>query len=161
MRIVVDSTKSVVNSVLVYRMQEFAFGAEPRPEHADSSVSLNEVQVMVSTEDNQLLFVTGYCPYQSWHQSPLRVPTFIRRALVITDVELQPGVSIQLNRGDERWRVQVDTRSGWVCLGNAELESLGVEFAPGCVAMLLDGQLIALWLRPKEIPKAVIMHLPS
>jgi hypothetical protein len=161
MRLVVDRTKRVVDSVLVYKMQEYAFATEPRPAGADTSLSANEVQLMVSGKDHQLLFVTGYCPYQSWHQTFLHVPSFTRAGLVVAEIDLQPGISIQLNRREARWPVQVDVQSGWVCIGDAQSKGEGIEFAPGCVAVILDGQLVAIWLQPKEIPRAVMRHLPS
>src|SRR5262249_50821309 len=115
---------------------------------------------------NRIVFVTGFCPYQSWRPARLTVPRFTRAALVVeTDRELTPGVSTRLNSREARWPTLVDARAGWVCLempgGRAPLELRAVEFAPGCVAVIDNGQLVALWLHPQELPAEVRNLLPS
>ncbi len=85
----------------------------------------------------------GYYPYQSWHASRLRGPSFARAALIVEDAELQPGASIRLKGHGGRWPVEADAESGWVCLRDAGANAGGVEFAPSCVATLVDGELLA------------------
>jgi hypothetical protein len=164
MKLAVDSSQQVSNSALVYRAKEYAFNAEPRPTDADTSV--NDVELMVDGRDNRVVFVTGFCPYQSWRPAHLRVPRVRRAALrVEADRELQPGVSTRLNAREDRWPVLVDARTGWVCLEKPSERVVGeldaVEFAPGCVAILDGGELVALWLHPRELPIEVSNRLPS
>jgi hypothetical protein len=166
MKLVVDSSQQVSNSALVYRAKEYAFNAEPRPTDADTSLSINDVELMVDGRDKRVVFVTGFCPYQSWRPARLTVPRVRRAALrVEADRELQPGVSTRLNAREDRWPVLVDARTGWVCLEKpgdrvgGELDA--VEFAPGCVAVLDGGDLVALWLHPSDLPVEVSDRMPS
>jgi hypothetical protein len=166
MKLVADPGKEVSRVALVYRAKDYAFSAEPRPADADTSLSVNDLELMVDGRDNRVVFVTGYCPHQAWRPAKLTVPQFRRAGLVVeTDRELPPGVSTRLNSREARWPVLVDARAGWVCLempGAREAAGLdAVEFAPGCLAVLDDGQLVALWLHPKELPAEVSDRLPS
>ncbi len=159
-KLVIDRSKALSNTVLVYRPEDRAFGAEPRPNYVDSWVTLNDLELMVDGRDNRVVFVAGYCSHRSWRPARLDVPHFQRGALLVEfDPELTPSVSTSLNAHQPPWPALVDARAGWVCLEKpgarpaSELEA--AEFAPGCVAVLEDGHLSALWLRPKELPADV------
>ncbi len=161
MKLVADPCKEVSDVTLVYRPRDLAFDAEPRRFDADTSLSVNDLELMVDGRDNRVVFLTGYCPHQAWKPATLSVPRFRRVGLVVeSERDMQPGVSTRLNTRDARWPVFVDATSGWVCLerpgSRGAAETAAVEFAPGCVAVLDGGQLVALWLHPKELPAEIL-----
>jgi hypothetical protein len=153
---VVDPSLQIDEGSLVYRAQDYAFGVEPLPRGADSSLSVNTIDLWVDRSNNQLVYVDGYCPYQGWKRASLEPPSSRRAALRISGVEFRRGVAEPLNSPDTYWGVQVDTETGWVCLGNARASAMtAIEFARGCIAVLDDGNLVALWLHPNELPSAL------
>jgi hypothetical protein len=55
---------------LVYRAEEYAFAPDARPATCGASFTINEVELMVDDEERQrVVFVEGYCPFQSWTRS--------------------------------------------------------------------------------------------
>lgn len=157
MKLVEDPLGSVADAVLVYRAREHSFATEPRPTGADTSLSVNDLALMVDGTNNRVLFVNGFSPRQSWEPASLPTPPFRRASLVVeTESELPPGVSTRLSARDEPWPVQVDSHTGWVRLARPLHEwgaaRASVEFAPGCLAVLDDGELIELWLHPEQLP---------
>lgn len=131
------------------------FETEPRPRGCVASVTINYLELMLDEEEQWVVFVTGYCPPQGWDPAILR-PRSTRRASLraVLDRPMVPGVSIALDPSEGRWPVLVDTQSGWIRIGQGrpEEDREGVEFAPGAVAVLEDGRLVALWLHPERLP---------
>jgi hypothetical protein len=135
---------------LLYLRNEYSFYCENRPSGRGVSVSVDEVQLWIN-DDGQILYVDGYCAYQGWLHTPLRVPTHISAGLVLVSPEpksVQSGTGIGLNDLSCRWPVHVNAE-GWVCIGDpAAHGDQAVEFASNCVAVLKGDSMVALWLRP-------------
>jgi hypothetical protein len=159
MRFVVEAPAEVGETALVYRAADYAFATEPRPAGADTSILVNDVELMVDGNTNQVLYLTGYCPYQSWQATDLVAPRAPRGALFVRGVDLPPGISTRLSPREVRWATRVNAATGWVCISSPDAESSierdGVEFAPGCVAVIHEERLLALWLHPRELPAGV------
>ena len=146
--------QSSTHGRIVYRGEDFAFDSEPRPTGCVSSVSINELELMLDEEGHEVVFATGYCPHPGWQASTLNRPVSVPGKLVaMLDREAIPGTSISLNE-DERWPVRADRSTGWVRLGKGDPaeDPAGVEFAPGAVATFVNNRLVALWLHPETFP---------
>jgi hypothetical protein len=149
----VDFSCQIDDGVLVYRPQDLAFSVEPRPKSADSSLVVNTIELMVNRSNNQLVFVEGYCPYQGWKHKSLEPPVSQEGVLRISGVELKRGVAEPINSPGTYWEVHVDIATGWVCVGSEHTSGMtAIEFARGCIAVLKEGNLVALWLHPRELP---------
>jgi hypothetical protein len=135
---------------LVYKPEEYSFDTVNRTEEGEASLLVNDVQLEIDGE-NRVLFVWGLCPYSSWASLTQSAPPARPGRLRVTGLELRPGTSKRLNH-DARWRVSADRRSGWICLGDPQSSGESIQFAPGAVAVLADGELKALWLRPTAFP---------
>jgi hypothetical protein len=83
-------------------------------------------------------------------RTELKPPDFKKGILKvnISDGELVPGVSKRLN--SKRWSVYHNKVLGWICIGEPDFVALGIEFIPGCVAILHDNTVRALWLLPER-----------
>lgn len=163
MRFIVDETRPIRESRLVYRAKDYAFSAEPRPEDCAYAVGINELELMIDEDDQSVAFVTGYCPHPGWHAGKLNPPVAFRAVLRVEapDAQFVPGRTLGLTSRDSRWPVVVDPRNGWICLGSPDKEGRAVEFARDCVAVLIGDALVALWLHPRELPPDVKARLPS
>ncbi len=135
-----------VSGRLVYRRSERSLDLEPRPVKGVTSLLVNDVQIEVD-EDGRLLYVWGLCPHESWATARLDAPTMKPGRLQFVNGPLTPGVSKRLNQHG-RWSVIYDEASKWLCIGDASVKAEMIEFAPGALAMLNDGELTALWLHP-------------
>ena len=155
-----QSTQTVrmATAILEYREDDLAFDTTPRPVGAISSLMLNDVELMSDERTGAILFVTGYCLFQSWIPAHLDPPQSQPNVLIpVLDTPLQPGVSVRLHspsKGD-RWPVFADPETGWVRLGLGQDHPAEVmEFAPGALALLDDNRaLMSLWLRPVALPR--------
>jgi hypothetical protein len=135
---------------LVYRAEDHSFDTVNRTEDGEASLLVNDVQLEIDGE-NRVLFVWGLCPHTSWAALMQGAPPARPARLRVIGLELQPGTSKRLN-ADARWRVSADRRSGWICLGDFQAAGEAIQFAPGAVAVLADGALKALWLKPTRFP---------
>lgn len=138
---------------LIYKPDEHSFDTANRTEEGEASLLINDVQLEIDG-NNRVLFVWGFCPYASWVATQCSAPPARPSRLRVAGLELQPGTSKRLN-AEARWRVSADRRSGWICLGDTQAAGDPVQFAPGAVAVLADGTLRALWLRPTRFPDGV------
>lgn len=135
---------------LVYRESEHSFDVEMRPAGGVTSLLVNDLQLEIDQE-GVVLYPWGLCPRTAWDETDASPPRYSKGTLIAqTGREIVPGVSIRIS-GPVGWSVYLNKQSGWVCIGDPKPsvnETNAVEFAPGCVAVLSDGSLIALWLHP-------------
>ena len=135
---------------LHYRPDEYAFSTEPNP-GSFTSLLVNDVHIEVDA-DGRAMCVWGLCPYPSWIARTLTHPVAVDSGLRATGAELEPGVGIRLNPG-HRWPVFVDRARVLLCIGEPECSDYdSYRFAPGAVAVLREGELVALWLTPEHVP---------
>jgi hypothetical protein len=120
---------------------------EPPPKGGVTSLQVNTVQIEMD-EDGRLLYVWGYCPHESWDAAMLTAPAAKLGRLQYIGRDVVPGVSISLN-ADRHWGVGHDSTSRWLCIGDGSARGEMVAFAPGAIAVLKEGELIALWLHPE------------
>ncbi len=146
----------VVRNKLIYRSEDYAFNVDSRPETGITSLLVNNLQLEID-ENGQILYVWGYCPYQTWRRTDSVPSSFIQGILLVhLETEIIPGVSNRLTEPGA-WPIFVNPDIGWVCVG--ELDSSptarSVEFALNSVAVIEDGLLRALWLHPENLPEQV------
>lgn len=130
---------------LVYRRSDRGLDVEPHPQEGVASLLVNDAQIELD-EEAHLMYVWGYCPHESWKPSKLNAPTGSPGRILFLGEAVIPGVSTRLN--DQRWPSLFDESSGWLCIGDPSSPGDAVEFSPGAIAVLRDGKLQALWLRP-------------
>lgn len=147
-----------LDSDLVYLEHEYSFDTEdyPEPKYGCASVCINTLQVRIDDE-GVLFYVWGYCPLTLFCPT-FSYPVNYRVSMLTTcrDGDIIPGVSYGVN-WDNEWPVYINKKEGWVCIGDPETEGRElVLFAPSAVASLVDGEMVALWLHPKELPQSVL-----
>ena len=131
---------------LIYRPDEHSLDVEPRPEQGVSSLLVNDVQIEVDGDGN-LIYVWGVCSHDSWKPARLDPPAATHGRLRYVGAEVVPGISRRLNASGS-WLVSYDSSSKWLCVGDESISGEAVAFGPDSVAVLIGGQLVALWLRP-------------
>jgi len=143
---------SILPSSLVYIPEEEAFNFQPFPETPCGILSAGMLELCVDVADNHVLSVSGRDPHTTWKKISLSPPSFKQSALYVTNHEFKPGIGIDLF--SEKWPSRyVDLEKGWVCIGDPEAQGEAIEFAPSCGAVLDNGEMRAIWLHPKELPR--------
>lgn len=141
-----------LRGTLVYRQDECSFDTEPRLEKGVASLLLNDIQLELD-ESRQVLYVWGLCPETSWAEMGNEAPPAQPGVLRVVGTAVTPGVSKRIN-DDEPWPLTGNHRSGWVCLGDPEITAgQCVSFAPESRAVLLNGEIKALWLHLTQVPR--------
>ena len=156
-----NQSDTSLDGELLYRAGEYSIDfeveldahlAERVGSEGNTSLSFTTLQVEVGIEHGELLYPWGLFPKTRWQVRPLTVPALQagRVRVAIGEEPLQAGVSVLFSESTE-WPVVWDPDSGWICFGNAtsRCDAIAVEYAKNAVAVIADGQLLSLWLRPK------------
>lgn len=150
MRFTIDDKVKTQDKLLIYNEYEYAFEVEPYTHLVEFYVVINYLDLLVN-DGGYVVQITGICPYKEWKPMDNVVPNYISGGLkVLTDLEY--GFSYRLNE-DKEWQVFVNEKTGWVCIGNPTFYGDAVEFCKNCVAVLDNDNLVAIWLKPKGLPR--------
>jgi hypothetical protein len=94
---------------------------------------------------------------ESWRRSQLELDiNRLRTGVVVKDVEFEHAVGKMLIDSSDACDTASDSSTGWVRIGWNQFASSDVGgflagFADDTVAELVDGTLVAIWLRPRFI----------
>jgi hypothetical protein len=132
---------------LVYRERDHAFDVEGERPKGVASLLVNDLQLEI-THEGVVLYPWGLCPRSTWGTTEAMPPTSVKGTLIAqVGQEIVPGVSRRIS--GNRWPVHQSQGTRWVCVGDPKAkgdQGKGIEFAPGCVAVLEAHSLVALWL---------------
>ncbi len=134
---------------LIYRPDEYSFDFAPRLP-GGRSILMNDLQLEVS-EQGLIVYVWGYCPYQTWVPTRAMPDRIERAALAVSGIDqIPPGASTRL--WDERMPMLWNAGAGWFFVGESVQSTAKphLEFADGCVAVLDGEELVGLWLHPQQ-----------
>jgi hypothetical protein len=126
-----------------------------------TSFAIDTLQLEVSIENLFCLYCSGYCPVESWKGASLSPPTTKSGSLRANyKNQLHPAISVCIDDmvPPDAW---FDTNSGWFCMGRKEPQggAAAVEFATGCLAIVIDKKLSSLWIQPENWRKvAELIH---
>jgi hypothetical protein len=137
-----------IEGTLVYKRDAFSFDTAPRDEDGHASVLVNDLQLETDGE-GLVLYAWGLCPSSSWRPQALQPPASPRVARLRVDEQVLAGTSKRVNP-EARWPAYVDEAHDVVCIGEPTSRGNAIVFAPGCVAVIADGLLLALWLEPRR-----------
>lgn len=143
-----NNTNKIHSGSLIYCREENSFDFVPS-NNADILLLVGYLQIGVDSETMTVQQVWGFQPFESWIKKTLNVPNFIAGELMV-EGDIVPGMSYRIE-GSENWIAQFDSKSGWVCIGESEkVESASfIKFADNTIAVINEGKLKALWLKPK------------
>ncbi len=148
MRFSINLQTSIQNRNLVYRTKDYAFDSTPTAKEISLDILVNNVNLTIN-ENDEVIQVWGMCPHTTWIASNHKVPEYKQGSLKLL-TNLEPGFSYRLNK-EQEWEVSINEETGWICIGDPINRGNSVEFNKGCVAVLSEEHLIALWLKPKII----------
>ncbi|MBC7352016.1 MAG: hypothetical protein H5U08_06630 [Thermogutta sp.] len=154
----------------IYSIKDYAFDFVPASESqfqarfgsAGEGILVTDTeQLIVGIETGLLLHVYGYSPYMKWKMCD-RVPPSSRGGGVwvhcVRPLLSGAGEDVREHLGDAVW---FNPQAGWVCLGDVSFvpRDSAVEFASGTVAVIDEGQLRAVWVRPENWHQVAASYL--
>lgn len=149
MKFLIEGGNNVPAKELTYLGDEFSFYMESFESDYDLELALNKLTL--SLIDNKVVQITGFCGLAISMNSNICVPEYSKGFLRV-EHDLKNGFVYGIY--DEDQPVHLNTKSGWVCIGDPLKIGSAVEFIKNCVAVVSDnGDLLSLWLKPKSLPK--------
>lgn len=139
------------NFELVYYQEDgHSFDVEPFVGGGFTSIVIDTLQLEIDDE-GKILYVWGYCPLIDYKDIATFPKHYKSNSLIaILDKPPIPGVSQSINK-KELWPIFINKKEGWVCIGDPKLEGKElIQFAPDCVAALVNQEMKAVWLHPKR-----------
>ncbi|MBP2323573.1 hypothetical protein JOF56_003958 [Kibdelosporangium banguiense] len=114
-----------------------------------TSLVVDSLQLEVSVETGEVLYVWGYCPETAWSSGSVRPPgSAIGKVVAEVDLPLEEAVSVSISKLP--WSITYDRDSGWFRIFCADSQSEEViEISPGILLGLSEAELSSIWLRPQ------------
>ena len=147
MKFRVDLSKPKNKGIVTYNKAEHSFDFQPL-KSADTSILVDYINIDINASSKELRQVWGFCTWEGWQKKELHLPNYSSGA-ILYEAKLIPGVSERIP-DSENWAKYYDEASGWVCIGEERTQTndIAVEFADHTIAVLQDGNLKALWIKP-------------
>jgi len=132
-----------------YDLEEEGFVFEPWGD-ASFSVMLGAAYVSldIAAENGIAYYVSGCSPKRLWISQRLSTPDSTKGQLQVTsDTAFQRGTATDYRQG---WQTFFDTSTGWICMGdrNEKKDCEVVEFGTNTLAVVKNGELKAVWVKP-------------
>lgn len=117
----------------------------------DITIMIAYLNIAIDSNTMELKYVWGFSPIESWIETTLQKPKTIRMNIKLAK-NCEPGCSYRLD-SDTPWKSYYDKNSGWYCIGDPYWENGYdcIEFANDSVAMIYNGYLKSIWLKPEFI----------
>ncbi len=148
MKFLIEDSDTVADKELVYLIDECSFYMGKINHDVDVEWILNKISL--ASSDNTIIHISGFCGLSISMNSNICVPEYSKGRLKV-EHNLKKGFAYGIYDDDQP--IHLNTKSGWVCIGDPLKLGKAVEFIQNCVAVInSDGQLLSLWLKPKSLP---------
>lgn len=144
----INDTGKIQSGNLVYYREENSFDFVPS-RNADILLLVGYLNIGVDSETMTVQQVWGLHPYEGWIKKTLSIPNYIEGELMV-EGNIHPGMTYRID-GSEKWTAKCDSQTGWVCIGASEIikNDTVIKFADNSIAVINDGKLKSLWLKPE------------
>ena len=117
----------------------------------DIIITLAYLNIAVDSNTMELKYVWGISPIESWMDYRLKIPETVKMNIRLSE-NYEPGCSYRLDN-KMPWKSYYDKNSGWYCIGNPYWENGYdcIEFANDSAAIMHNGCLKSIWLKPEFI----------
>jgi hypothetical protein len=144
-KFLIDFEKTLGDNELSYIVDEYSFYMQSTINGVNLDLLINNIDLAID-DNNCITHLSGFCPYGNWIKTNIVIPKY-KRGIIRVIHQLKSGFSYRLN--DHEWSTYIDEKERWVCIGNPEKPGQAVEFLNHCIAVINQGELVSLWLKPK------------
>ena len=152
MKFHIEYTDNIGIQELQYIEDERSFYMEYSILNVDIELIINKIALQVF--NNEIRELSGFCGLSREMRANFQVP-HSKKGILKVEHNLQLGLAYEINEiFDYEHPIYLNIETGWVCIGNPNIEEKAVEFITNCIAVINEnGAFIALWLKPKSLPK--------
>lgn len=133
----------------IYSKEEQSFFTEPEaPGGFSIMIKGGYTGLDVSLISSTLYCVSGLSPQKTWEKAKLEYPSAIQGVVKVQfDFDVQQGMGIDYAID---WKTFYDKSTGVICIRNSNIpcDAVNVEFTNNTVATIVNGNLVAVWLKP-------------
>ncbi len=153
-KFITQNNREQKTSSLIFREEEYSFDTEPFPDGYSSSVLVSFLELLSDSYEGKIVYVGGYCPLINYQNTERYPQKFQTKSLIPVLNNVSDNI-YRIKRSME-WPLHINKKKSWVCIGDHMTDGeQSIEFVPNCVAILMNQEIIALWLRPETLPKSV------
>ncbi len=154
-KFITQNNQKEKKSFLIYREDDYWFDTEPYLDGYSSSVGIDRLELLSDYEEGKIVYVGGCLPLIMYEDTERYPQNYQTKSLIPILDDPIPGICYGI-KGSEKWPIHINKKKGWVCIGDHLTNGeQSIEFAPNCVAILVNQEIVALWLRPENLPKSV------
>ncbi len=152
MKLLLEFNSVKNNKTLNYITNEYSFDMEPSIQEANFAILINNIELTVDKNDF-IVQVSGFCPHTTWIKSNYHIQNYKNGKIKVLNT-LKSGFSYRINKNE--LPVYFNDKEGWICVGNPDKLGQGIEFINCCVAIVEQGELISLWLKPRILGQLLL-----
>lgn len=147
MNFITKDTKQQFSGFHTYSIKEASFFHEPWG-NSDFSILLGGTYLSldIDLKRKKALHVSGFSDKKDWIKTSIPAPEAEKGSLYIeTTAKLVPGCGTNY---DENWKIY--NNKEWICIGDPIFNRAykHIEFANDTIAVIDDGKLVSVWLKP-------------
>ena len=113
----------------------------------DFDIAINTITLTVV--DSKVVQLSGFCGLPDKSKMSYEVPYAKKGLLKVLHSEAYIGGVGSYSINKEDWAVSINSKTGWICIGDPQRRGNAVEFINKCISIINERQeLVALWLHP-------------
>jgi hypothetical protein len=133
----------------IYIKKDQSFSSIPEiPSEFSIMIKGNYTSLDISLNTSTLCCVSGFNPQNTWIEAHLSCPEFVKCAVQV-EFDFEPQLGMGMDYAVD-WKTYYDRKQGVICIGTYLLpcNSVNVEFNRNTGVSIVDGKIIALWIKP-------------
>ena len=130
--------------IVLYREEEHSFDTS-NSDFSNTDVLINDINLGINEDTMQ---IWGFSPKTRWETMDCPLPPYFNRRVVISD--FSGSLIPQRLNGKKIWKEYYNPVSKWMCIDSDEFrfsKEKCVMFIDNAVALITDGNLLALWIK--------------
>lgn len=154
MKFIIKYGSNIRNNQLLYLEDECSFYIENKNKNIELELMINKIALQIS--NSEVVSLNGFCGLSKSMESNYMTPKY-KKGLLRVEHNLEKGFAYNINDDFQyEYTVNINFKTGWVCIGDPKIKKNAVEFIDCCVAVIDDnGGFVSLWLKPKLLPESL------
>ena len=155
----------IKNGIIKYLVDEYSFNSFPIQKSLPALL-IRDINLTFDYNTKTANDIWGYHPFNNWIVSRLILSKYCKGELnLLLSMDEKEIYRIP---STEKWQTYYDPNSGWVCIGNSNVifednydkYTGAIEFYPNVIAVLYNGELEAIWIKPQIVGNIKIVLKP-
>lgn len=150
MKFIVDYNDYCGFKQVIYRKDEHSLDTIPWLHEIDFDIALNTLTLTVI--DSKMVQLNGFCGLANAQRLKCTPPANQKGVIKVVDSESYAWDAVCVSICNEDVPTYINSKTGWICLGNPYKEGIAVEFIDNCIFVVDENQeFVSLWVHPTYI----------